>query len=138
MMNQVYRHVYKYLDNMSEHMAIHASFGTIFEFRLVESYRGNHPQMYPKLKYFKAGGKCASIPKFQTLRKLDCKNTKIRAIPILENLQYLDIRGTRVRKLPVLKNLRVLLCNERSISINLHHYPRLINFNGQPIRRPIN
>ena len=127
--------LYKYIDDVGTLMAIHSVFGGLLNNDLVESYHGNYPQFYRKIKYFKCGEKCRNVPKCYSLRILDVEDTKVRTIPRLPNLHILKITGSRVKKIPFLPNLRVLYCDRSKISINLHQYPKLIELNGIKIRR---
>jgi len=134
----LFYHVFEYLSDISEHMALHSLLGTSFEPSTVRYYEGNFPELYSNLLYLKCGKKCFEIPYLPNLIEMDCEYTSIQRIPYLPNLRTLRINHAPITRLPVLPELRTLQCNRNKIIINLHMYPKLTLLNGIKIRRKKN
>lgn len=133
----MFYHVFEYLSDITEHMALHALIGTVFNPDKVKYYEGNYPNLYRNLLYLKCRKKCFTLPRYDNLVELDCENTSVLTIPYLPKLQILRINHTHITRLPVLPNLRTLQCDRNKIIIDLHRYPRLTKLNGIKIRRKI-
>jgi len=74
------------------------------------------------------------LPKYKTLKKLDCRDTLIETIPDeLDQLEYIDCRGSKITKIPILPKLRILKYDCKNV-IELNKYPNLIMINGNVIR----
>ena len=134
LINILLNRVLKYIDDIKIHMVAHATFGVVFDNKQVQRYHGNFPQFYKNLRYFKAGKKCVSVPKYDSLRKLDVSDSKIRKIPALPDLKFLNIQKTSISELPFLPKLEILYCDIKKIRLNLYRYPKLKQVNEWRIR----